>query len=434
MKMSGLFWPLRLTSAFLLLFLWIFLPHRYRKLPSLGIALASYLLTGVLEAAVSGHVARSIDLYGTAALLIEVLVVLATAMLLGEHRDSRSLFVGLSACTYALAAFIAGSLVYYHTGCPLTAILAQTLFSGIVLAVLCMHNRRTPLTDLLADPTGRARLCLVPLVCLLSIFIASVWPGNLFVIPVCRIISVLMLVLMFVYYHLVIMLLRIQANRGWLQANNEIMNAYAQGLKQQIERTAKDQEKLSVLRHDSRHRASLIRYYLDEGNTDAIREMCDQVSACLNETVEGRYCADTALNWVLGSFAPRAEEKKIRFECAAEIPPLPEALELEFGTVMLNLLENAFNAAAAVDEGGRFVCCTVRPVKGQVFLTIDNSYRGALRFSPVTKLPLSDKGEGHGYGLRSVLAFAQRHQATFSCTAEGNVFHTRLLLLRPEGL
>jgi hypothetical protein len=434
MKLTAYFFALRVTLAFLLLFLWLFLPHRYQKAASLGIVSACYLLTGFLDFVISEHITQSIDMAGVAVLLAEMLICLGTAMLLGEHRDTRSLFVGLSACAYSFDAFLFGSLAYYFSDNSAAAIAGQTVFNVAVLWLLCRRNRRMPLTELLADKSGRAKLCFVPLICSVSIFISSVWPGNIFTTPICRPISILMLILMYIYYQLVITLLRVQSNRSWLKANNEILNAYAHGLKQQIERTAKDQEEVSVLRHDIRHRANLIQYYLREGNVDAVREMAVEVSTQLDETVERRFCADNALNWVLNSSVRKAAERRIRFECSAEIPPLPETMELEFGTVILNLLENAFNAAGALKEEKRFVRFSVRRVKGQAFLRVDNSYSGTIAFSPDTKLPVSKEGEGHGFGMRSVLAFALRHHATFECTAEENVFHANLLIPLTEGL
>jgi hypothetical protein len=434
MSIGAFFVPLRIVSAFLLFFLWLFLPHKYNRIVSLAIVSASYLLTGLLEVTISRHVAQSIDFDGIEALIAEVLVVLCTAVLLGEHRDSRSIFVGMSACACALAAFVFGSLVYCYMRNILLSLVGQAGFNIIVLVILYKNNRKTPLTELLADKTGRAKLCLIPFVCFVSIFISSIWPGNIYMIPACRPVSVVMIVLMFFYYQLVMALLRTQMTSSWLKSNNEILNAYAGGLKQQIERTEKEQEELSILRHDIRHRANLVQYYLSEGNTDAVKKMCSEVNAKLDETTERRYCVDSALNWVLSSAAKKAADRGIQFTCSADIPSLPGAIEMEYGTVVLNLLENACNAAARFpDKEKRFIKFSVQRVKGQVFLRIDNSYSGTLRFSPVTKLPISDKGENHGYGLRSVLAFAQIHQATFECTAEKDIFHTRLLIPLPKG-
>jgi len=435
MSEAPLFVPLRVASAFLLGFLWLFLPHRYGRAASAAIVLVSYGLTGFLEAFICRHITQSIDARGMAVLAAEMLITLCTAMLLGEHRDSRSLFVGLSACTCALSSIILGSLIYWWVGNPALALTGQAGFNACTVAVFYSHNKQTPLTELLADRKGRARLCFIPLTCFFAIFASSIWPGNIFTDPACRPISAMLLVLLFLSYRLVMELLRAQERDNWLRANNEILNAYAHGLKQQIERTAKEQEALAVIRHDIRHRANLVQYYLSEGNTEAVREMVARVNAQLDATVERRWCADTALNWVLNSTAQRAEERQIRFECSADIPPLPEAKELEFGTIVLNLLENAYNAAERVPERGkRFIRVSVQPVKGQVFLRVDNAYCGMLKFSPSTGLPVLQQGEGHGYGLRSVLAFAQAHQATLDCAASEGVFHARLLIPLPKKL
>jgi hypothetical protein len=67
-------------------------------------------------------------------------------------------------------------------------------------------------------------------------------------------------------------------------------------------------------------------------------------------------------------------------------------------------------------------------VKGQLFFEASNSYTGTLNFAPDTGLPVSEKGKGHGYGLRSVLAFSKKHGASFDCQTDGEVYHVRLLI------
>ena len=66
-------------------------------------------------------------------------------------------------------------------------------------------------------------------------------------------------------------------------------------------------------------------------------------------------------------------------------------------------------------------------VKEQLVLEIQNTFDGKCKFSHITGLPLSRKGEDHGYGLRSVKAYAGKNHAIFQYSVENGMFCVRLL-------
>lgn len=421
--------PLRTEAAFMLCFLWMFLPHRYNRPVTACILAVSYVLTGFTEYKISSHTLTSLDGDGVAAIFIEVLIVLATAVVMGEHRDSRSVLIGLSACTFYLAAFMTEALLYFYTGNFVVSMIVEIAFSVIIILVIYANNKSTPLTELLEIRQGRWGMCFIPGLCFVSIILANAFMGNIFTDPVCRPITVVMIILMFVYYFIIVSFLRMQSRARWLDVSNSLLEAYSTGLKQQLEHMETAQEEIAIMRHDIRHRLNLVGYYLDTGNTDAIREMISATSARLDETVIRRLCLDNTMNWVLQQAALKAEKENITFECEADIDKLPSEIEFGLGVVVLNLLENALNSVSAVaDSESRKVEFAARPVKGQLFIEVKNSYSGRLRFSPETGLPLSPRGEGHGNGLRSVMAFAKKYNASFDCRAENGVFYARLLM------
>lgn len=426
---NSLFFPLRVAAAFSVLFLWHLLPHRYPKFPSAVIAVSSYLAAGFFDYVISMHVAQDIDATGVSSAFAEFMVFLCTAMILGEHRDSRAIFVGMCAATYSLAALMVGSLVYFYTQNVPVAIVSQVAFNAAVLWGVYAENRKTPLAELLANEKSRLALCLVPMICAISIFTVGVFPGNLFSIPVCRPLMVIILVIVLLFCYLVTELLRIQSRSIWLSSNNELLDAYASSLKQQMEHLEKARTEVSILRHDIRHRANLVEFYLDSGNTDGIRKMLADTNAKLDAATEKRFCLNTTLNWVLLRTAQKAEDSGVSFRCAADIGPLPSDMEFEIGVVTLNLLENAVRAAAALpEEERRYVRFSARPVKGQLFLETENPYNGDLHISADTGLPLTRQGGEHGYGLRSVLAFSKKSGSSFDCETADGLFRVILLI------
>ena len=153
-------------------------------------------------------------------------------------------------------------------------------------------------------------------------------------------------------------------------------------------RTAEEAAGLAVYYSQARQagRASvdytMVLYYLDAGNEEAIRQMMTEAGSRLDETVEKEYCRNQVLNMILSSAAQKAEEKGIDFRCAAADCELPLSVRTDFATIILNLLENAQNAASKVPEAGKpFIKVDIFYESAQLIVRIANSYTGELHFS-----------------------------------------------------
>ena len=85
------------------------------------------------------------------------------------------------------------------------------------------------------------------------------------------------------------------------------------------------------------------------------------------------------------------------------------------------------NAQPRGAGSGRFVAVAITPVKRQLVCEVTNSCAAQLVLSPETGLPRSAKGAGHGYGLRSVSAFAEKTGALFRVSAANGEFRAQLV-------
>jgi len=63
----------------------------------------------------------------------------------------------------------------------------------------------------------------------------------------------------------------------------------------------------------------------------------------------------------------------------------------------------------------------------QFFLTLSNTFCGAVRFDPDTGAPVSDKS-GHGYGSRSIAAFVKKYGGVLEYKIDKGWFILNLLL------
>ncbi len=94
-----------------------------------------------------------------------------------------------------------------------------------------------------------------------------------------------------------------------------------------------------------------------------------------------------------------------------------------------NIMENAVEAVDKVkDESARLININIRPVAGQVFFCVENSY--AVEPDIVDGLPRTTKKyeEGsHGYGLKSIKMISEKYDGVLSYKAENGLFRISIL-------
>lgn len=240
----------------------------------------------------------------------------------------------------------------------------------------------------------------------------------------------MILILMDVIYIFIICMVSNLHDEEEMQTGRELLEVYAEGLRGQTAELTKMEEKFRVMRHDNKYRYQLIRNCLEEGKIDQIREIVDQTQGEFQAITKKRFCNNVVVDGSIAVYQHRAEEQQIKFECQAKMPELFEKLnEFEFATVVMNLLDNAVRAASKVTEPEkRLVSVKIQPVKSQILLEVSNTFAGETRISKITGLPLTDRGtEEHGFGMRSVQAYAAKNHGMFQYSIENERFCVRLL-------
>lgn len=100
-----------------------------------------------------------------------------------------------------------------------------------------------------------------------------------------------------------------------------------------------------------------------------------------------------------------------------------------------NIMDNAAEATEKVKESqNRLISINIRPVAGQVFLCVENSYAVQPRISG--GLPVSSKSYGagyHGYGMKSIKMIAEKYGGVFSFGAAEGIFRVSILFPLPSG-
>ena len=153
----------------------------------------------------------------------------------------------------------------------------------------------------------------------------------------------------------------------------------------------------------------------------------DELSTRFQESKIVRFCDNQIADIVLCSKSAEAAVRKIRFTVTAKVSENISMNDLDFMSLLSNLLDNALEAAAQSEE--RFVDVFLREQAGVLALKIKNSISSGTTpdLSRTTKKNLKE----HGLGVEIVKGICRQYEGEFLTSREERVFETGVLLILP---
>jgi signal transduction histidine kinase len=427
------FWKYRISMAFLIAFMMEFMPLRYSRRRSVWICLVSYALSTVVNLVhltITPHEPAVSDRL----LFLGILgaIVMATAVILSRYRDWRAIFVGATASAYVLPGGMLWNVMAMATGSFAAAFAVEIFVHALFLYLFVKELRATFLAEVEHKEDDWLCLCLIPGFYYMLAYSAIMPDEDSYAhldvnIPVVMDLIVLILASFF----LLVRSFDLKKREMALAHENLMMKSYTAAIRHESESMRQKEEKYAIERHDLRHVNSMLKAYLDAGETEQARKLLVTMDDKLDETVTRHCCANVAINGILLSSAERAAHLGVRLDCHAEVPEHLEHIDdYDLGAVIANLVENAINAASdqRIPEQQRAVKVDMHMVKSQLSVLVENPYAGELAIDPRTGLPLSHGGEMHGYGLRSVQLFAEKSSSIFRYTSADHAFRVNLLV------
>lgn len=186
------------------------------------------------------------------------------------------------------------------------------------------------------------------------------------------------------------------------------------------------QEQNAVFRHDLRHHINLLSTYLENNDIDAAKKYIRQARADADKITPKIYSDNNIINFTLSYFDLKAKERNIQFHCKANVPQKINIPDTDLSAVLSNALENAVKAAASVDNSvAREVYVILSVRKNKLLISVTNPYSGKIESD--SDLPTSHTA-GHGFGVKSIKAIAERHSGLCSFEWDNNVFKTRIVM------
>lgn len=415
-----------ISHIYVVLFMYLFVAHRYSKPKTAAICVTSFFcitIPNVLKL----NIFPDSDLCYFLVTIYQILLTQFTGLFIARKRDSKTLFVGLSASNYVIAGSIMATILHVFTGNLYICITGCIITHIIILYILYIKIHDIWIRYQQEDVMGSWwKLCLIPVFFYCGFSCLAFFPYTLDDHPD-NILGVIMFIIaMFVSYVIVMRYVSSEAQRTAIYWQNILFEAYIKGLENQYYLVEQSEKNLRILRHDMRHYSGLIDSLLEQGAYDEIKKVTEHINSVTDSNKVTKYCNNMIANTMLSCIMEKAHSfgVKVRYDIiiAKEIP----VDSYEFAMVVANLLDNAINCVKDFTSREKSVDAKIRCEKSHLLIDMKNEYEGEILLDSETGLPKSQKGKNHGLGMQSVLAFSDKIGGNISCYCEDAVFHILL--------
>lgn len=190
---------------------------------------------------------------------------------------------------------------------------------------------------------------------------------------------------------------------------------------------------LAQARHDILGNLSILQSLSAQKDYQKLDEYLILITQQTRAIVPLKITGHPIVNAILTQGAERAKELGIEFRTQVELPnslPIPDE---DLAAFLMNLLSNALDAAGQVPRNRpRWLEISMHIRGAYLFIEGQNTYTWAPEPGEDGMRYLSQKGLGHGYGLKIMENIARRYESELYTEAKDGIFVGRTALLIPE--
>lgn len=193
------------------------------------------------------------------------------------------------------------------------------------------------------------------------------------------------------------------------------------------------QKKLALgrsYRHDMRHHMTALAAMLQQGDAESARRYVANLQGQLVQIETETWCRNAAVNGVLSAYLSQARDLGCELEVSVSLPGELPFEEVDLCMVLANALENAIRACGELPEGEqRYIRLSAALAdRNKLTIYLQNPCAEDVKYDS-DGFPDVPRREGHGQGLRSIAAVAEKYHGLFLSDCSGHVFTLRVALL-----
>lgn len=301
-----------MTQLFFMLFIYLFIVHRFSRWKTVGICAGSFLILSMTDFLKLNLFSDSDGVY-LGVTIFQILVIQSTGLLIAEKRSSMVLFIGLTASNYVLAGTIVSSVLYIYTNNVLLSLSGSILIHLVILLFLVNKIRDIWHTyQSIGSMQNWWLLCLIPALFYCGFAFLTMFPcrleENLQSMPG----ILIFIITMFISYVIVFRYVESESNRKTVYWKNVLFKSYIKGLENQYYLVEQAEKNLKILRHDMRHYSNMINMLLEQGEYDEIRKVAKYVCDVADENGITKYCDNLIVNTVLKNMMEKRRQRILK--------------------------------------------------------------------------------------------------------------------------
>lgn len=415
-----------ISHLFLMLFIYLFITHRYSKTATKWICFTSFLLLSITDY-IKLNVFPHSDLCYLIITLLQILITQSTGIFISKKRNNKVLFIGLSASNYTIIGSVTAAILYIYTKNIPLALLGNFVVHAIVLLILYHSIRNIWIKQYENEYTKDWwKLCFIPVFFYCSFSCIAFFPYTLYDNPN-NILGILFFMLtMIVSYIVVLQYIENDSKQKDIYWKNALFESYIKGLENQYYLVEQSEKNIKILRHDIRHYSSMMNELLNQQKYEEIRNILTHIDAVADEHKVIKYCHHLIANTILSKMMEKSSFFDIDVHLDVDIPKTIVVNDYEFSSVIANLFENAINCVKDFEKEDRYIDIRIHCTNEQLFIQMKNRYKEELTFDSLTGLPKSKKNGNHGLGMQSALSFCQKISGTIDCFCQDEFFYITL--------
>lgn len=412
-----------ISHIFLMLFIYLFVTHRYSRRKTLGICFSSFLLLSLSDC-LKLNIFPDSRLCYLFVTLSQIFITQSTGLFISKTRDSKVLFMGLTSSNYVIAGSIAASVLHIYTGNVLFSLIGSSMIHFIILLFLYIKIRDIWLScyenEAMKDWWG---LCLIPSLFYCGFSCLAFFPYTLYDIPHNIYGVTIFIITMFASYVAVFRYVESESKRTSVYWKNKLFQTYIKGLEQQYALVEQSERNMRILRHDMRHYSNMIDSLLSQGEYGEIKKITEYISGVTDDNKVVKYCENIVISSILSQVIEKSNSMDIDIRPDVIVPKDSPVNEYELAAVIANLLENAMICVKDyTQQEKRYIEAKIHCTQEHLLIEMKNECEVKPDFDPLTGLPKSKKGNGHGLGMQSISAFSDKIGGNIGCFCERGIF------------
>lgn len=186
---------------------------------------------------------------------------------------------------------------------------------------------------------------------------------------------------------------------------------------------------LRLWKHDYQNHMDVLRSFLKNKKYRELEDYLSQLDAEMGPFMQVYYTGNSVADAVLSNKLFLAKTRGIQVNAMALLPGKLTVSDVQFGSVLSNLLDNAIEAQGNGPEP--FINVSIRRERGMLQIKVENSANGLYSYKG-GRLISSKKGEGRGIGLLTIRKIIESVGGIMDVQPEVDRFTVKILLPMKE--